>query len=69
MRDLKMQPYRRQYRLALLWLLVLRLKSGSASAPASVKSSQLMILSLLVIVQITLGDWTSTNYAAKHCFC
>lgn len=54
--------------LALLWLLVLRLKPGSAAAFASGKSRQLMILSLLVvIVQITLGGWTSTNYAALGC--
>lgn len=54
--------------LALLWLLVLRLKPGSAAVSASGMSRQLMILSLLVvIVQITLGGWTSTNYAALGC--
>ena len=67
--DLKMQPYRRQYRLALQWLLMLRLKPRFAPASASGKSRQLMILSLLVVVQIALGGWTSTNYAAQSSFC
>ncbi|MEN8213403.1 MAG: COX15/CtaA family protein [Pseudomonadota bacterium] len=56
--------------LALLWLLVLQLKPRSASAPlyASGLSRTLLLLSLLVVVlQITLGGWTSTNYAALGC--
>ena len=56
--------------LSLLWLLVLRL--GHAPATGAVRPAgrerQLMIISLVVLIlQITLGGWTSTNYAAFGC--
>lgn len=59
--------------LSLLWLLRLRLMTRQWSAPAvpmhhwrSLKPLALLGL-ILVICQITLGGWTSTNYAALAC--
>ncbi len=59
--------------LSCLWLLTQRLsgQSWSFNAQASERVSQLKHLSfavlLLVIVQIALGGWTSSNYAALAC--
>jgi cytochrome c oxidase assembly protein subunit 15 len=56
--------------LALLWLLVLRLRPEPPSGPAiaSNRDRKLMLASLVVVImQITLGGWTSTNYAAFGC--
>lgn len=61
--------------LALLWLLFLRFRQRDLSAPpvllpatALARLRGLALLALmLVIVQITLGGWTSSNYAALAC--
>ena len=58
--------------LVLLWLLVLQLKPAAATSPGanrlSTREHKLLIISLIVvIVQISLGGWTSTNYAALGC--
>ncbi|MEN8167293.1 MAG: COX15/CtaA family protein [Pseudomonadota bacterium] len=56
--------------LALLWLLALQLRPAarSRSAFSANPPSKLILISLLaVILQITLGGWTSTNYAALGC--
>jgi len=59
--------------LSLLWLLRLRLLTRQWPAPAvslhhwrKLKLSSLIAM-VLVICQITLGGWTSTNYAALAC--
>jgi len=59
--------------LSLLWLLVLRLQNRPWAAPniplhhwQKLKSLALIGL-LLVIIQIALGGWTSSNYAALAC--
>lgn len=59
--------------LALLWLLTLRLNNyrwtvtpATAQAMQSLKPILIIVL-LLIIAQITLGGWTSTNYAALAC--
>ena len=56
--------------LSLLWLLVLRLRPASVTGAAHSATGEryLMIISLVVVIlQITLGGWTSTNYAAFGC--
>jgi cytochrome c oxidase assembly protein subunit 15 len=56
--------------LALLWLLLLQLRGAPAAVAAGLARHDraLMILALVtVIVQITLGGWTSSNYAALSC--
>src|SRR5688572_22301586 len=58
--------------LSLLWLLALRLNQRTWRAPADGTSwGKLRPLAmfglLLVIVQIALGGWTSSNYAALAC--
>jgi cytochrome c oxidase assembly protein subunit 15 len=54
---------------ALLWLLVLRLRpGGNIPSPASGPLHTHLWLALCVLVlQITLGGWTSSNYAALGC--
>lgn len=54
---------------ALLWLLVLRLRPrGNIPPPASAHLHTHLWLALCVLVlQITLGGWTSSNYAALGC--
>jgi cytochrome c oxidase assembly protein subunit 15 len=53
--------------LALLWLLLLRLRNGNRKA----KSNRLRTLAIIgifvVFAQISLGGWTSANYAAIIC--
>ncbi|MEH6567259.1 MAG: COX15/CtaA family protein [Halopseudomonas sp.] len=57
--------------LALLLLLSLRLSGRLPALPASPRTARLRNLAritlLVVIVQIMLGGWTSTNYAAVAC--
>ena len=56
--------------LALLWLLVLRLKEGAGTASSSPQGAlrgHMLAALLILIVQISLGGWTSTNYAALGC--
>lgn len=61
--------------LALLWLLFLRLRRRELRAPSLLllqrKLMQLRALALfalvLVVMQISLGGWTSSNYAALAC--
>lgn len=56
--------------LALLWLLLLQLRRTPGSQPGgrARRDRGLMILALAaMIVQITLGGWTSSNYAALSC--
>lgn len=59
--------------LSLLWLLVQRLSQWHWTVPSVVaqKLTKLkglvMVATLLVIAQITLGGWTSANYAALAC--
>jgi cytochrome c oxidase assembly protein subunit 15 len=54
---------------ALLWLLVLR--SGKQSSPAQANNKKLtpiLYFGLVILIgQIALGGWTSTNYAALAC--
>ena len=53
--------------LALLWLYVLRLGMvGPVSVPAAL-ARQAALGIALVVVQVTLGGWTSSNYAALAC--
>ncbi len=52
---------------ALLWLLLLRLGLGSRWNVAGKFRSHAAIALVLVIVQVALGGWTSTNYAALAC--
>lgn len=59
--------------LSLLWLLVLRLRNSrwqmsvaELTKVSAVKSLALMAL-VVVILQITLGGWTTSNYAAVAC--
>lgn len=53
--------------LALLWLLVLRLRGGE-SPPATTRMRLCALICLAVLLgQIFLGAWTSTNYAALAC--
>ncbi|MCU7829445.1 MAG: COX15/CtaA family protein [Candidatus Thiodiazotropha sp. (ex Myrtea sp. 'scaly one' KF741663)] len=54
----------------LLWLLALRLRPVDSfhTLSTSQPTRRLILLSLFVlIIQITLGGWTSTNYAALGC--
>lgn len=54
--------------LSLLWLLVQRLGHWRWSSKAIGKLKPLVVLALLlVVVQIALGGWTSSNYAALAC--
>ncbi len=56
--------------LSLLWLLLLKLRPVSPSQSTDLPNlhSKLMLASLgVVILQICLGGWTSTNYAALGC--
>ena len=55
--------------MALLWLLVLRSAKQRDSAPSSNKKLTLVLyFGLMILVgQIALGGWTSTNYAALAC--
>ena len=57
--------------LALLWLCCLRLRSRTTQKPPLVAGGRLPVLAaaglLVVIVQIALGGWTSSNYAALAC--
>jgi cytochrome c oxidase assembly protein subunit 15 len=53
--------------LALLWLLILRLGVGSRwTVPARLLPHAMLVLAI-VIVQIALGGWVSSNYAALAC--
>jgi len=53
--------------LALLWLLLLRLGFASGLRVASSLRRHAAIALVLVIFQVALGGWTSTNYAALAC--
>lgn len=59
--------------LSLLWLMVLRLNNIQWQLPAAAYSAvtalrrPALIGLLIVIVQITLGGWTTSNYAAVAC--
>ena len=56
--------------LALLWLLLLQLRGAPLSLPdvPARRDRALMILALVALIaQITLGGWTSSNYAALSC--
>ncbi len=53
--------------LALLWLLLLRLGFGSRLKVAASLRGHAAIALLVVIMQVALGGWTSTNYAALAC--
>jgi len=53
--------------LALLWLLLLRLGFGSDWKIAPQMRRHAAVALILVILQIALGGWTSTNYAALAC--
>lgn len=56
--------------LALLWLLLLKLRPVNAyrSVASTKPYRKLMLISLaVVILQISLGGWTSTNYSALGC--
>ncbi len=54
--------------LALLWLLYLRTREETSSAPKKSSSSFWIGLGLvLLMIQIILGAWTSANYAALAC--
>ena len=53
--------------LALLWLLFLRLGFGAKLTVASSLRRHAAIALVLVVFQIALGGWTSTNYAALAC--
>lgn len=52
---------------ALLWLLLLRLGFGSRWNVAGKFRRHATVALVLVIFQIVLGGWTSTNYAALAC--
>jgi len=54
----------------LLWLLVLRLrpdKQPAAAATPEAPRRHLWLALLVLLLQITLGGWTSSNYAALGC--
>lgn len=53
--------------LSLLWLLLLRLGFGSGQTVAAKFRRHAVIALVLVVFQIALGGWTSTNYAALAC--
>ncbi|MEJ6476043.1 COX15/CtaA family protein [Pseudoalteromonas piscicida] len=54
--------------LALLVLLVLRLKHSSITAQVPRRTAQVCYVALFVLViQIALGGWLAANYAAPHC--
>ena len=53
--------------LGLLWLLLLRLGFASQLLVASSLRRHAAIALVLVIFQVALGGWTSTNYAALAC--
>ncbi len=53
--------------LGLLWLLLLRLGFGGTLGVASKLRHHAAIALVLVIFQVALGGWTSTNYAALAC--
>lgn len=53
--------------LALLWLLLLRLGFGSGLKVAPGLRRHAAVALILVILQVALGGWTSTNYAALAC--
>ncbi len=52
---------------ALLWLLLLRLGFGGGWNVAGKFRQHALIALLLVVLQVALGGWTSTNYAALAC--
>lgn len=52
---------------ALLWLLLLRLGFGSTWNVAGKLRSHALVALVLVVLQVALGGWTSTNYAALAC--
>ena len=53
--------------LSLLWLLALRLGLGSSWHVPDALRRHAMVALLFVIVQIALGGWVSSNYAALAC--
>ena len=53
--------------LALLWLLFLRLRDGNHRAKSNRLRTLAIIGIFLVFAQISLGGWTSANYAAIVC--
>ena len=53
--------------LALLWLLLLRLGFGEKWKVAPTLRRHAAIALVLVVFQVALGGWTSTNYAALAC--
>jgi len=53
--------------LALLWLLLLRCRNASAAPPTGAFHFHAALALAVVIVQIALGGWTTSNYAALAC--
>ena len=54
--------------LSLLWLLVLQRSGRLAAVEVTAAQTKIALLMLLVLIgQILLGGWTSTNYAALAC--
>ncbi len=53
--------------LALLWLLFLKLRDGNKPAYQSELRTWSLLGLVIVLIQITLGGWTSANYAAIIC--
>ncbi|MBT8446955.1 MAG: COX15/CtaA family protein, partial [Gammaproteobacteria bacterium] len=54
--------------LALLWLALLKLRAAPAGSPGASALAPWALAALAVVcVQIALGGWTSTNYAALAC--
>ncbi len=56
--------------LSLLWLLAQRLSVWRWTLPVSISAATLrlaLVVLILVILQIALGGWTSSNYAAMAC--
>ena len=53
--------------LSLLWLLCLRLGSGSSWQVGLSARTPALIALVVLIVQITIGGWVSSNYAALAC--
>lgn len=53
--------------LMLIWLLHLKIRNGNVAAWGNVTRLLAMIGALVVFIQISLGGWTSANYAAIIC--
>lgn len=53
--------------LALLWLLLLRVRPEPVEVPPNHLRNWALLGLLVLVLQISLGGWTSTNYAALSC--